>query len=118
MLVILLHKYSNAQMTLVRSFEAPLILESKLECNVEVLVWDESYIKCETTIDAKEFPNGKWIVSQLAKVGRYAVIISEGQLIMPKIYKEIWVKDMKLEEEIRVKLHIPMGTSLIFQELL
>lgn len=118
LVIVLVIPVMSQSITLVKSYSSELTVESKLDCDVNVVVWDESYIRCVTTVEIDSFANGEWILGQLSKVGRYSIIMQDGYMVMPNIEKEIYVKGRKLSERISVKLLVPVGTSVLFREIM
>ena len=66
------------------------------------------------TISAKIKANGsEKILNQLFKVGRYNIIIKDGEILLDRIKKIVFINGVQLEENVMLNIQIPDGVILI-----
>lgn len=53
------------------------------------------------------------ILNQLFKVGRYNIIIKNGEILLDRIKKIVFINGVKLEENVTLNIQIPNGVILI-----
>tara|TARA_R100001015_G_C4507987_1_gene80514 strand:- start:255 stop:641 length:387 start_codon:yes stop_codon:yes gene_type:complete len=66
------------------------------------------------TISAKIKANvSEKILNQLFKVGRYNIIIKDGEILLDRIKKIVFINGVQLEENVMLNIQIPDGVILI-----
>ena len=66
------------------------------------------------TISAKIKANvSEKILNQLFKVGRYNIIIKDGEILLDRIKKIVFINGVQLEETVILNIQIPDGVILI-----
>jgi len=81
------------------------------EYQLELIPTESKYVKLEVSVYSN-FSNQ--ILKQLFMVGRYNIVVKDGIIEFDKIKKHIFVKDIKLTEDIVLKIHVPLGVEILF----
>ena len=77
---------------------------------IEVVRWDSEIIRIEVTCEVNE--GLSHLLERLIQVGRYRMEIRNGEIVMPNLSKEIWIKGEKLSETLQIKISAPEGISV------
>ena len=77
---------------------------------VEVIPTDTEVLRFSVSIYSDE---GKHILNQLFKVGRYNIIMKNGEISFDNIKHKILIKGKELNEYIVVRAYVPYGVHLI-----
>lgn len=119
LLVILVIPAMSQSISLVRSIAIDdMNVDIEVSGSIEIIQWEKKFLRCVTTVTIDSFPNGEWVLGQLAKVGRYNVQYSDGSLRMPNRNKEIWVKGRQFVDTLNIKLYVPYHLTIRIKELL
>ena len=105
--------------TLLMAQEATIVKSFPLESweyhvsipgEVEVMRWDSEFIRIEVTCEVNE--SLSHLLEKLIQAGRYRMEIVNGEIQMPNLGKEIWIKGERLSENLRIKISAPDGISV------
>ena len=108
---------AQAEKTLVKSLpiETSTIALS-LPGKVTISEWDKDFARLTTSVQLKNF--NETILKRLTEVGRYELISNteNGQLLltMPKVAKQVTIKEVKLKEVFEFTIMVPKGVTVEF----
>ena len=77
---------------------------------VEIIQSDTEFLRFSVSVYSSA---GKHILSELFKVGRYNIIIKNGEISFDKIKHKILIRGKELNEFIVVRAYVPYGVRLI-----
>ena len=84
---------------------------SSNDYQLELIPTSSKYIKLEVSVYSNTSTH---ILKQLFKVGRYNIVIRDGNIEFDRIKTQVFIKGNKLIEDIVLKIHAPLGVEILF----
>ena len=104
--------YSQSTLNFVKQFQvnANEYIVSNENYDTQISVSNSNLITISAEIKANVSDK---ILNQLFKVGRYNIIIKDGEILLDRIKKIVFINGVKLEENVTLNIQIPDGVILI-----
>jgi hypothetical protein len=104
--------YSQSTLNFVKQFQvnANEYIVSNENYDTQISVSNSNLITISAEIKANVSDK---ILNQLFKVGRYNIIIKDGEILLDRIKKIVFINGVQLEENVTLNIQIPNGIILI-----
>lgn len=108
--------FAQSQKTFVKSLsmQQASTLSIQLDGAIEILEWDQSFVRVTSTIELANF--NEEILKRLVAVGRYSLTSNTANgvmtITMPKLATPVTIKGQALKEILSYQVYIPKGITV------